>query len=132
MQDVEIKVLTATGNITYTINTAENMVLTSWIISPPKLREHYIQVPFRDGALDLTESLIGSPTFDMQEAKLEFECLKNYKDSRKYCDELIEKLHGRRAKVNIIGERTFSGRVTLDVKNTKSAWKITIKVKIDV
>lgn len=64
------------GLIIGTYNTAEQLwTLASWSLSAPEYQENFLDVPGRDGALDLSAALTnGAPTYHSRTLTVKMEC----------------------------------------------------------
>ena len=64
------------GFIIGTYNTAEQLwTLASWSLSAPEYQENFLDVPGRDGALDLSAALTnGAPTYHSRTLTVKLEC----------------------------------------------------------
>ena len=64
------------GLLIGTYNTAEHLwTLTAWEFSPPEYQQNFIEVPGRDGSLDLSAALTnGAPAYHSRELTVKLEC----------------------------------------------------------
>lgn len=110
------------------------------VFNPPALKEHIIDIPGKDGVLDLSESLGGFPVYDRREGTMEFYVLNSY-GSRTRLQEwyqvystIMEFLHGRtcRAVLSEEPDYFYEGRFFVqEWKSEKDYSKIIIGYKVD-
>lgn len=89
------------------------------IVSPPKVREVYVEVAGADGDLDLTEALIGRPNFDSRDAKFEFTVIGRERWDSVYTS-LMNTIHGCDMRVVLDDDPYwyYNGRVQVDAFST--------------
>lgn len=120
------------GTVTETISTKDMLMLTKWHLTPGEPVERYVTVPFRNGALDLTESLTGSVTYGMGICELSFKAIKNFEEDRAKINQLISKLNGKRCKVTLPDETIISMRLNISYRSDGIAWDVEMKGKCNV
>ena len=89
------------------------------IVSPPKVREVYVEVAGADGDLDLTEALVGRANYESRECKFEFTVIDRSKWDYTY-SLIMNTIHGKKMRV-ILDEDPYwyyYGRVQIDNFNT--------------
>lgn len=84
-------------------------------ISSPKAKTNYIDVPGADGQLDLSESLTGDIQYNNRTITLTFETDGDYIKWHVISSEIMNFLHGRKAKIILDTDPAFYyiGRLTL-------------------
>lgn len=132
-----------------TINTTDDwhIVPTSRpLVSPPSVKDNFIEIPGADGALDYTEALSGTVHFGMREGSWEFMVLNDHRPiverngtiDNYWWDlyhKMLEFLHGQRMKeIRLESDPNwvYTGRLYLsDWKSEQDFSKVTINYKID-
>lgn len=120
------------GTVKESISTKDMLMLTKWHLTPGEPVERYVTVPFRNGALDLTESLTGSVTYGMGICELSFKAIKNFEEDRAKINQLISKLNGKRCKVTLPDETIISMRPNISYRSDGIAWDVEMKGKCNV
>ena len=87
--------------------------VSKYIIQPAKVKEHYIDVPYRDGKLDLTEVLTGKPTFEDKDGEIEL-----YTSNSNTIAALTSKVNGSRCIVQYQGREDI-GRLSIELGDIK-------------
>lgn len=81
------------------------------IIQPPAVKEKYVDIPGRNGAIDLTEAVVGKPRFERMAGEFIFTIHDN--DPDKIYDDICEKLHGQKFDEVTIAGKEYDGRWTV-------------------
>lgn len=86
------------------------------VVSAPEPNTYMVEVPGRNGSLDLTESTIGTVTYQDREIEFPFLCRKKRKDWNKIYTKVMNEVHGRRCEITCSDDPdyTYEGRVTVD------------------
>lgn len=97
--------------------------------SPPKQKTKYLEIPYSDGSLDISQSLTGYPVFDNREGSFEFIVVNGFGDWVDRYHEIMAYLNGRtmRAILEDDPEYYYEGRFWVDEWNSSSPWS-TIKI----
>ncbi|KIR03466.1 hypothetical protein P261_02281 [Lachnospiraceae bacterium TWA4] len=100
------------------------------VISSPKVKTNYIDIPASDSQLDLTESLTGEVTYEDRLLNCEFVVTQSRKKWSEIYSEILDYLHGKRMKI-ILDEDLgyyYEGRLEVDEwESDKVTSKIVIK-----
>lgn len=64
------------------------------VVNPPTLKTKYVNIPGRNGVLDLTEYLTETPTFNNSEGSWEFIVMNDYHIWSELYSEIMDYLHG--------------------------------------
>lgn len=85
-------------------------------VSAPEPNTYMVEVPGRNGSLDLTESTIGTVTYQDREIEFPFLCRKKRKDWNKIYSKVMNEVHGRQCEITCSDDPdyTYEGRVTVD------------------
>lgn len=86
------------------------------IISPPTPNTYMVQVPGRNGSLDLTETTMGMATYQDRKIELDFVCRGKRKNWNKIYQEILNAVHGQRCRITCSDdpEYYYDGRVTVE------------------
>ena len=86
------------------------------VVSAPEPNTYMVEVPGRNGSLDLTESTIGTVTYQDREIEFPFLCRKKRKEWNKIYTDVMNAVHGRRCEITCSDDPdyTYEGRVTVD------------------
>ena len=123
------EILTRDGDIVESFKPPE--IVRGWIFRPAKVKKNYVEIPFRNGALDMTESLTGQPLYDFKEGEIEY--IIHGKDGRERCDHITEKLNGKRVKIFCPNGKTEVGRVEVEYEIIgKDVYGLKVKGDFDV
>lgn len=92
------------------------LILSSKVISPPKPQLIKVEVPLRDGAIDLTESLTGDVKYKERMITLTFNVIDPVKTWSAKISEIENYLHGKRLKIIFDDDIAFYyiGRVSVN------------------
>ncbi|WP_026524719.1 hypothetical protein [Butyrivibrio sp. MB2005] len=92
------------------------LVLYSKKISPPKVRTAVVEVPGRDGNLDITEALTGRVMYEDREISFVFRVPNPKEEWPRVYSKVLNNIHGK--KMDIIldddPDNTYSGRISID------------------
>lgn len=92
------------------------LVLYSKKISPPKARTTVVEVPGRDGNLDITEALTGRVMYEDREISFVFRVPNPKEEWPRVYSKVLNKIHGRRMDIVLDDDpdNTYTGRVSID------------------
>lgn len=111
-----------------------NLYLASLTISVPKIKENTIEVPGRDGVIDLSDILDNDIKYDNRTIEAEFITVKPISLFPSIYSEVMNYLHGKKMKIILDKDTGFYyiGRVKVDKTETdKRMGKIVIKAEVD-
>jgi len=99
------------------------LMLESVSIPMPEPQTNYIQIPGRDGALDLSEALTGSVNFNDRPVTMQFSILNTYDNWAALLTTIASYLHGKKYKMRLDIDLTFYyyGRFTVDSSKSDEA-----------
>ena len=103
------------------------------VFDPPKVKTKTMDIPGRNGLLDLSESLTGYPVFTNREGSFEFIVLDGYNKWNELYSDISDYLHGKvmRAVLEDDPEYYYEGRFSVNSwKSDKSNSKITINYSV--
>jgi hypothetical protein len=86
------------GNNDFWKNTWDDWHLipkTRPVFNPPKVKTHYVDIPGRDGLIDLSEVVTGRPMFDNRTGSFEFYVDRDFKNWIDLYSELLKQFNGR-------------------------------------
>lgn len=85
-------------------------------VSAPKPNTYMVEVPGRNGSLDLTESAIGSVTYQDREMVFPFVCRKKRNEWGAIYQKLLNAVHGKHCKITCSDDPDYyyEGRVTVE------------------
>ncbi len=85
-------------------------------VSPPEPNTYMIEVPGRNGSLDLTESAMGGVTYQDRKMNFKFICRKHRNEWNRIYHELINAVHGKPCRIICSDDDRFyyEGRVTVE------------------
>ncbi len=89
--------------------------LVSYDIPMPEAKASYIEVPFRDGVIDLTESLDGAVRYKNRTLTFTFDLPADYPNWHKKYSQLAAAYHGKRCQIQLDTDREYlyEGRVSV-------------------
>ena len=102
--------------------------------SVPTVRTNYVNIPGRNGSLDMSEALTGYPLYDDRTIEGEFIL---YDQSLNWMDvyqDIMAKLHGKRMKIRLTDDMNYyyNGRVTVgDFASNSDFSSITISATVE-
>jgi predicted phage tail component-like protein len=99
-----------------------DVYLKSKTISAPEVQTKYVEVPMRDGSIDMTESLTGTVKYKDRKIKMNFKYIGKYEDIWTKISEIENYLHGKRMKLVFDDDFAYfyTGRLTVDNASVKS------------
>lgn len=65
-------------------------------ISPPPLKDHYVDIPGANGKIDLNQSLTGYPTYNNRTGSIEFAVLNDFRNWQTAYTDIMTTIHGKR------------------------------------
>lgn len=98
------------------------------VINPPKVKSNYIEIPGRDGVIDLTDSLIGRATYSNRTGSWDFIVLNEYAPGQDWTTlytEIMEYLHGQNYKVILADDDPsfyYYGRLDVNQWRSNPTW----------
>jgi len=98
------------------------------VINPPKVKSNYIEIPGRDGVIDLTDALIGRATYSNRSGSWEFIVLNEYGPGQDWATlytEIMEYLHGQNYKVVLSDDDPgfyYYGRLDVNQWRSNPTW----------
>lgn len=104
------------------------------VFNPPPLKEHVIDIPGKNGVLDLSESITGFPVFDRREGTMEFYVMNGYQTWDVRYSTIMEYLHGRvmRAVLEDDPNYFYEGRFSINEwRSEKDYSRIIFGYKVD-
>lgn len=104
-------------------------VLTECNISPPKAKTNFVDVPGRNGSLDITEGL---DTLAYDDRQLDFTFVRHGKlgENIAQANALVEQIHGQRRSIVIDGLKgRFEGRCDVQVDYDTNLIEVKVKAK---
>lgn len=110
------------------------------VIKPPKVNERLIEVPGRDGLLDITEAVNGTTTFGNREGSWDFyivlgDYFNTYWGSEQECyDRVMNDVHGKKLRVefeDMLPGTYYEGRIKVDSWDPDDIGKITISYSLN-
>ena len=108
-------------------------ILSHKSIESPKVQTKYVDIPMRDGMLDLTEVLSGDIKYGNREIKLDFIYVGN--NINDLVNDIYNYMHGKRMHISFSYEPDvyFEGRVLVDSTNIlhKEVIKISLNINTD-
>ena len=110
------------------------LILSSKVISPPQPQTKLVDVPLRDGSIDLTESLSGDVKYKDRKITIVFTVIDPVKLWSAKVSEIENYLHGRRMKIVFDDDFNFYyiGRVAVDEwTSDKNIGKLVIECTVE-
>lgn len=97
------------------------------LLSPPSVKTNYMEIPGRDGVLDLTDSLIGRPTYSNRTGSWDFVVLNEYASGEDWTtlyNEIMEYLHGQNYKIILEDDPSYYyyGRLSVNQWRSSKTW----------
>ena len=98
------------------------------LVNPPKVKSNYIEIPGRDGVIDLTDALIGRATYSNRTGSWEFIVLNEYGPGQDWTilyTEIMEYLHGQNYKVILADDDPgfyYYGRLDVNQWRSNPTW----------
>ena len=92
------------------------LILSSKVISPPEPKVNKVEVPLRDGSIDLTQALTDEVKYNDRNIQLTFSVIDPRKTWSEKISEIENYLHGQRMKIIFDEDSSFYyiGRVSVD------------------
>lgn len=98
------------------------------VFNPPKVKSNYLEIPGRDGVIDLSDSLIGRATYGNRTGSWEFIVLNEYgqgEDWTTLYTEIMEYLHGQSYKIILADDDPsfyYVGRLDVNQWRSSQTW----------
>lgn len=105
------------------------LILITRNISAPEVRTNLIEVPGRDGSLDLTERLTGAPVFGDRTITMEFFTFEKFENWPSFVSNIENFLHGKKLEISFDDDAFFYYIGRCDVKSfeyDRGAGRLTI------
>lgn len=85
------------------------------VMPPPKMKQHYVNLPGTHGSIDLSTALTGYPTYENRTGSMQFILSPEY-NWQQYFSKITNYLHGRVCKLVLKDDRSYfyEGRCTVD------------------
>ena len=93
------------------------LLMKTKVISPPEVQTKFLEVPMRNGSIDMTDTLTGSVKYKNRPITIKFKILDRYEDVWTKVSEVENYLHGDRMKVIFDDDPGFYYVGRLSVKN---------------
>lgn len=108
------------------------LVMTEKNISPPEVQTKYVEVPGRNGAIDMTELLTGDVRYRCREISCKFFTRRRVQEWSCFISELMNAFHGQNCRLIFDDDASFywTGRVfvELEIKDTMAFILLTATV----
>jgi len=104
------------------------------IFSPPSPKTNFINIPGGNGALDISESLTGFPTYNDREGSWTFRVMNDYKPWHERYSEIMAFIHGQELTAILFDDQQWMYKGRFWVSDWKSAdtWsEITISYRVN-
>lgn len=100
------------------------------VINPPKVNKKIVDVPGHNGGIDLTDAVLGSPTFGNRTGSIDFYVANDYWRWEIAFTTIMMAIHGRELKLKLEDDPAYyySGRFSV---NKWSSEKVNSKISID-
>lgn len=100
-------------------------------VEPPTVRTNFIEVPGRNGNIDLTEALSGRPVYGNRVITLQLGGKKPKESQQQFVSKFVNAYHGQRVKIEFDRDRDwyYEGRATIgeiEISNTVVRMTMTI------
>ena len=136
-QTVLNNTLTPPLDTTYARNTWEHWHIVPVerpAISPPPLKDHYVDIPGANGKIDLNQSLTGYPTYNNRTGSIEFAVLNDFRNWQTAYTDIMTTIHGKRMLMVYEEDPNYYyiGRWSVDTwKTGKTRSSITLSYDLD-
>ena len=91
------------------------------VVNPPKVRTTYVEIPGGDGSLDLTESLIGQPSFQSRTGSWEFFVDNTYENNwSELFSKIMRSIHGKKSRIILEDDPKYYYEGRLSVNSWRS------------
>lgn len=109
------------------------LLMTKKYIGPPKAKTKLIDVPGRDGALDLSEVLTGRVTYEQRPIEVELYTPEKPLNFTLLRSKIQNAFHGRRLQIIFDDDPTYywEGRVEIDFENDGALGTIKLNATVD-
>lgn len=109
-------------------------VANSMPVSPPVVRRQTVEVPGRNGDVDLTEALTGYPLYDNRQITLVLNGKKPHKDWPKFISSFLNEVHGKKVRVIFDNDPNYyyEGRAEVEAEITRGEEVCSFQVIVDV
>lgn len=110
------------------------LLLKSKVIGIPSAKTNFVEVPFRDGSIDMTESLSDEIKYDDRPLEFTFTAMNSLYSWASILSDVTNAIHGKRMKIILDDDASFYyvGRVEVDSwSSDKQLGTIVIKAKCE-
>lgn len=97
------------------------LILTSQNIGVPAPKTNYVDIPYADGSLDLTQALTGEVSYSNRSGSFDFDLIKAPADRQSLINEITNYLHGRVFDLTLPDEPQYLYRSRLSVNSVKTS-----------
>lgn len=104
------------------------------LVNPPSVNEKFVDIPGMNGQLDLTETLLGYPTYANRTGSWEFYVMNDYWDWATAYSTIMRYLHGKRLRCVLDDDQSYyyEGRFKVNQWKSDKNWSmITIDYTIN-
>lgn len=107
------------------------LILTSFDMGVPSPKTNYVDIPYGDGSIDLTQALTGQTNYSNRTGSFTFDLLELPQDRQSLINEITNYLHGRVFDLILPDEPQYVYRARLSVSSIKTSM-ILNKLVVDV
>ncbi len=110
------------------------LILSSQVISPPKPKINLVEIPMRDGSIDLTETLTGDVKYEDRKITLTFSVIDPRRNWAVKVSDIQNYLHGKRLKIIFDEDKAFYyiGRISVDTwTSNQGIGKLVLSCTVD-
>lgn len=107
------------------------LILTAQEMEPPRVKTKYIDIPLGDGAIDLTEALIGDVSYEDRKGTFEFDLLVPPENRAALVSAMGSYIHGKKRKLTLPDDpdHYYYGRMAM---NSFKAQGMVAKLEIEI
>lgn len=113
---------------------AWGLFLAGYEITPPVVREKYVEIAGRDGLLDLSEALTGAPVYDNRTITANYVLMAPRAEWENVYSGILNAMHGKRLDIVLDDDPNYyyTGRAKLtEWKRSDTTVNITITATVD-
>lgn len=77
------------------------------LIAIPKVKSEFVEIPFGDGSIDVSDVLTGYPTFENREFTLIFSLTWNHQENQLYLSKIQNELIGKKVKMTLENDPSY-------------------------
>lgn len=93
------------------------LILTSITLAPPAVKTKYVDLPIGDGSIDLTDALLGRPSFEDRKGSFTFDVLVPIENRAGLISVIGSFLHGRKRKIILPDDLDYFYYGRLQIRN---------------